>query len=170
MNQDNKTVDVYLWCFTKLFTCLYCIHNETKTLLMNETKSAGSFHLYSFIFGLQIGNQICKDLISSSCLYVMSSIRQHYFHGLCWRLSPVAGHSHSSLLSGLAQRAFDQSHLFAHYRCMNAAVSCLTHARYSCIAKHARLTHRPGKTTGSSQPFDSVFWFCCMAWQPCLEI
>ncbi len=158
----QDTEDVYLRCFTKLFTCLYCIHNETKTLLMNETKSAGSFHLYSFIFGLQIGKQICRDLISSSwlqsvCLYVMSSIRQHYFHGLCWRVSPVVGHSHSSLLSGLAERAFDQSHLFAHYRRMNATVSCLAHARYSCISEHARLTHRPGKTTGSSRPIDSIF-------------
>lgn len=64
----QDTVAVYLRCFTKLFTCLYWIHNETKTLLMKETKSAGSFHLYSFIFGLQIGKQICRDLISSSWL------------------------------------------------------------------------------------------------------
>lgn len=67
----QDTVDVYLRCFTKLFTCLYYIHNETKTLMMNETESAGSFNLYSFIFGFHFGH-----FWAPVCLYVMSFIRQ----------------------------------------------------------------------------------------------
>lgn len=71
----------------------------------------------------------------------------------------------SSLLSDLGEGALDQSHLFAHYRRVNAAVPCLAHPRYAWTASHARLTHRPGKPTRSSWSLGSILWFCWMAWQ-----
>lgn len=127
----QDTADVDLECFTKLFTCLYCICSETKTLWKNESdKSAGSFQ-------------------SPVCCSVTSFIDSAFF----LKLSQL----------GLAAGAFDQSHLLAHYRCMNAAVTSLTHSWYSCTAGHSSLTHRSWKPTGSTWALNSSFWFCWMA-------
>lgn len=55
-----------------------------------------------------------------------------------------------------AHGALHQALLFAHDGRVDAAVSCLAHARHTCLTTHARLTNWPRETAGALWALSSV--------------